>query len=51
MLLISKLETHSSFEVKEAQRGHPCYHWVSTVEVIVLYAQQIWIEHVSYDDA
>ena len=49
--LVSKLETHGSFGVNEAQRGHPYYQWVSHVDLNSVCAKQIGIKHVSYDDA
>ena len=46
-----KLDTHSSFEVNEAQRGHPLYHGDLTVDINSVCAKQIWVKHVSYDEA
>ena len=51
VLLISSIETHSSFGVNETQRGHPHYQWVSNVDINSVCAKQIGIKHVSYDDA
>ena len=51
VLILSKLDTHSSFRVNEAQRGQPYYQWVSNVAINSVCAKQIGIKHVSYDDA